>query len=160
MADPLLFSSDSLASVGSGVPRGRKPEPDVRVWGGLCLLPPGMRPLTSENMHRLWLRYNVWLLLTFIAMGGGIVAFLNEYSSGWLVKVHQMTINNTKFGHGIQFLLWTLWTIGCIVLSCICVALSDSHAAEGTCPFGLTIPSHDWPPLSSFLGFLLHLWPY
>lgn len=67
------------------------------------------------------------------------MAFLNEYSSSWLVKVHQMTINTTKFGHGIQFLLWTLWTIGCVVLSCICVALSDSHAAEGT--------SHFWPLL-------------
>lgn len=134
MANPLFLSSDSLTPLGADGPRRLKPEPDVRIWRGLCVLPPGMKPFSSENLRRLWLRYNVWLLLTLLALGGGVQAFLNEYSVSWLVKVHQMTINSSKFSHGIQFLLWTLWTLGCVVLSCICVALSDSHAAEGAFP--------------------------
>lgn len=128
----LSFSSDSLSGLGAQSSKRQKPLPDVRKCGGLCLVPAGVPPVSSQYLHHLWLRYNVWVLLTLIAVIGGVVAFLNEYSVSWLTKVHQMTINHNKYGKGVQFLLWTLWTVGCVILSCVCVALSNSHAAEGS----------------------------
>lgn len=135
------FTTDTRNGVGATPYNRPKPLPDQRLLFGLVVLPPGMRFFSSANLRRLWLRYNIWLLLTILAIGGGIVAFLNEYLIGWLTHFHQKTINNNKFSEPVKFVLWTVFTIGCVVLSCICVALSDSHAAEGT-------PLHLFP----FLG--------
>lgn len=132
MASTAFVGPETQYGSGSAPYNRQKPIPEERVCRGLCLLPAGMRMFSSQNARRIWLRYNVWLLLTMLAVGGGTVAFLNEYSISWLTKIHQKTINNSKFSEPVKFALWSSWTLGCVVLSCICVALSDSHAAEGT----------------------------
>lgn len=132
MASQASWTQDTLEGIGSTSSRRQKPVEDIRYCRGLVLLPPGVAFFSSENLRRLWLRYNVWLLLSMISIGGGIVAFLNEYFISWLTAIHQKTINNHNPSEAIRFLMWSSWAIGCTALSCICVALSDSHAAEGT----------------------------
>lgn len=125
--DPKIFEDANLAPPVVGLPK----RISVPACCEYCASGVKYPLLSRHRMIRMWHRYNIWVLLTALAVIGGVVAYLNESAVNQLTKVHQMAISNTTFSKGIKFLLWSSWTVVCIILSSICVALSASHAAEG-----------------------------